>query len=116
MSDIRKALEELVALKDLKDKAERGVTVMGDAAARGMCASFDEQAAGLGEYERRKPLAWAAARAALAQPQAAQPEAVAHDWRSTRYGYQCANCGQDQNAADPCHATPPTEPAPGEKS
>lgn len=56
------ALAELVALKDLKDKADRGVTVAGNAAERGMCASFKEAAETLEEYNRRKPLAWQRAR------------------------------------------------------
>ena len=66
MSDIRKALEELVALKDLKQRI----------------AGLNEQTYFRGgkelalEYERRKPIAWAAARAALAQPQAAQPAPI----------------------------------------
>ena len=56
------ALSELVALKDLKDKADRGVTVAGNAAEHGMCASFKEAAETLEEYNRRKPLAWQRAR------------------------------------------------------
>lgn len=33
-TDVREALAELVALKDLKDKAERGVTITGGTAAQ----------------------------------------------------------------------------------
>ena len=56
------AMAELVALKDLKDKADRGVTTAGNAAERGMCATFQEKVATLAEYERRKPAAWQRAR------------------------------------------------------
>jgi hypothetical protein len=70
-----KALAELVACKNLKDKAERGVTVAGNAEQRGMCASFEEQASAFAEYARRQPLAWDAARAALASPQEQAPGA-----------------------------------------
>jgi hypothetical protein len=70
-----KALAELVACKNLKDKAERGVTVAGNAEQRGMCASFEEQASAFAEYARRQPLAWDAAQAALASPQEQAPRA-----------------------------------------
>ncbi len=72
-TDTRQALAALVALKDMKDKAERGVTVAGNAKERGMCSSFEEQAELLAEYKRRKPIAWEVARAALSAQPVAQP-------------------------------------------
>lgn len=56
--DVRAALQELVALKDLKDRLE-GPLLNARGNERQWCEVSDE-------YERRKPLAWAAARAALA--------------------------------------------------
>jgi hypothetical protein len=68
---VREALAELVALKNLKDRT---------VALHGVPPEYVE---GMAEYNRRKPLAWAEARAALAappaapaQPQAQQPPAL----------------------------------------
>jgi len=55
----REALAELVALKDLKDRLHK-LHEMGHG------TDYDD-------YHRRQPLAWAAARAALAQPAASEP-------------------------------------------
>jgi hypothetical protein len=55
---VRAALAELVACKDLKDRAEQAVR-----------ASSVGSHQLLAEYKRRQPLAWAAARAALHQEQ-----------------------------------------------
>lgn len=71
-SEERKALRELVALKDLKDKIENrahhGIEVRpGGPGYREQCDELDEFRI---EYARRKPDAWAAARAVLARPEA----------------------------------------------
>jgi hypothetical protein len=59
---VREALAELVALKDMKERLERLHEM-------GMGTDYTD-------YHRRKPLAWAAARAALAaQPAATPPDA-----------------------------------------
>ena len=55
----REALAKLVALKDLKDRLHK-LHEMGHG------TDYDD-------YHRRQPLAWAAARAALAQPAASEP-------------------------------------------
>jgi len=57
---VREALEELMAVKALKKQAER-------LRREGMARNAETLD---GEYERRKPLAWAAAKAALAAPTA----------------------------------------------
>lgn len=59
---VRAALAELVALKDLKKDADGYM-------AAGPWLFSDAHCAKLAEYERRKPLAWAAARAALSEPE-----------------------------------------------
>ena len=56
----REALAELVALKDLKDRLHK-LHEMGHG------TDYDD-------YHRRQPLAWAAARAALAQPAVPAPD------------------------------------------
>jgi hypothetical protein len=56
VNELRNVLEELVALKDMKEEFRR----------HGSAISTDGVAEA--EYERRRPLAWAAARAALAHP------------------------------------------------
>lgn len=60
--DLRRALAELVALKDLKDSITEPDNVI-----------LSKHVEAFKDYKRRKPAAWAAARAALAQP----PEPVA---------------------------------------
>jgi hypothetical protein len=74
---LREALAELVALKDLKDEESRlrqrreYTRLRGSEEMRGKVDAMRD------DYNRRKPLAWAAARAALAQSDA-QPVA----WRA----------------------------------
>jgi hypothetical protein len=63
MSDLRKALEELVALKDLADQFDAMKQDVRDVATAAVLEGIQH------EYQRRKPAAWAAARAALAAPQ-----------------------------------------------
>jgi hypothetical protein len=67
----RQIIEELVALKDLKDEYERCKQRRAVAFKRDLdeVARVEELKA---EYEHRKPLAWAAARAFLAVPEAEQ--------------------------------------------
>lgn len=82
MSDpVREALAELVALKDLKDS----ITEPGD-----VVPAIHYQK--LLDYNRRKPAAWAAARAALAQP--AEPVAPPSDCGLTECQGKpmCARC------------------------
>lgn len=60
-TDSRAVLAELVTLKDLRTRADSLNT-------SGSPAATVQRREWMQEYERRKPLAWAAARAALAQP------------------------------------------------
>lgn len=65
----RDTLSELVALEDLKTKIERGVCAS-DRYPDGLINGFrthEEHVAAMVEYDRRKPIAWANARAVLAQ-------------------------------------------------
>lgn len=76
-STTREALAELVALKDIKDRLAAGLNEV---------SYFQGGKYLLEEYERRKPLAWAAARAALAtQPAQPEPSAMPVEvWRGER--------------------------------
>jgi hypothetical protein len=69
IAELRAALAELVALKDLKERAESlgygGFFGMVSAVGFQMEPSYDEAMALMDDYARRKPLARAAARAAL---------------------------------------------------
>lgn len=64
MTDPRKIIEELVALKDLHDQIEHQRTLWVRTVDLHTINAMDE------DYRRRKPLAWAAARAFLAEPEA----------------------------------------------
>jgi hypothetical protein len=65
---LRRALTELIACKDLKERVYR---LAGMPAENGGSEAYT---AALDEYQRRKPLAWDAARAALSEGQAPEPE------------------------------------------
>ena len=70
-TDLRAVLQELVALKDLKDeesrlRQHRIVAIQREPSATAHVDALRE------DYNRRKPLAWAAARAALSAPDEAE--------------------------------------------
>lgn len=73
---LQAALAELVALKDLKDeesklRARRVCSIVRNRAALAKVNAMRD------DYNRRKPLAWAAARAALAESEApSRPQAL----------------------------------------
>ena len=88
------ALAELVALKDLKSRMERSLAA---SMARGNNPS-EQYHAWKDDYNRRKPLAWAAARAVLAQgegwvmvPKEPTPEMVEAGVTSRLYATHTAN-------------------------
>lgn len=60
LSRMRTALEELIACKDLKDAIDNNDS-------DGIDRTFAELDDMVKDYERRKPLAWKAARAAIAE-------------------------------------------------
>lgn len=62
----REALQELVVLKDLKDSIECWVVDDATGYQWPKMQPYERRMAAVGEYNHRKPLAWAAARAALA--------------------------------------------------
>lgn len=64
---LRAALEELVACKDLKDEESRRRQRRECSRLRPVGNALAEVNATRDDYNRRKPLAWAAARAVLAQ-------------------------------------------------
>ena len=65
---VRAALAELVALKDLKDRLDLAETNIGKMLGQMPFDSMEDWREASREYMRRKPLAWAAARAALSEP------------------------------------------------
>lgn len=69
---LRAALEELVALKDLKELAAREYSGLYENSTDYAHARF-KHAERIADYERRKPIAWTAARAALALQQEPKP-------------------------------------------
>lgn len=78
MDNIRKALAELVELKKLKEQFDVLKQDVPDVAT---AAVLEGMAA---EYQRRQPLAWDAARAALAeQPSVREPLNAEHLWENT---------------------------------
>lgn len=117
MADARKIIEELVALKDLKEKLE---AYPRDEIYSAPSYFFSARE----DYAKRKPLAWAAARAFLAEPEAKplkiwymrdnhtfrglplNVEKAIHDLRIVfdgecgHYGMLCSKQFKD----DPCHA------------
>lgn len=68
MSELKKALAELVLCKDIKDEWD---SIANEEMMKGILLDSKRTRAQMlnAEYQRRQPLAWAAARAALSQPE-----------------------------------------------